>query len=140
MTASLEAASFYRQAQRAPDTAETVSALRHAVGADPAFQLAGADLGALVDAPAAAVSGRQMNWERHHVEVVRTAAAGLLARATDLLREHLANVGCDPVALRVVAELRQRQGQLDLDDLSGRFSACHPVSVTPSWGRRTKGA
>jgi DNA-binding GntR family transcriptional regulator len=40
----------------------------------------------------------QMNWERHHIEVVRTAASGNGKRAADLLREHLAGVGCDPLA------------------------------------------
>ena len=45
-----------------------------------------------------------MNWERHHIEVVRTAAAGNHRRAADLLREHLAGVGCDPLALRIVTE------------------------------------
>ena len=70
-----------------------------------------------------------MNWERHHIEVVRTAAAGNLDRAIDLLREHLASVGCDPLALRIVAELQRRQGHHDeLDDLGNRLPGCHPVS------------
>ena len=108
LTANIQAAAFYRQAQQAVDTFDAVTALRHAVRADPAFELAVADLGAFTEAPSDAMSGRQMNWERHHIEVVRTAAAGNLGRAADLLREHLASVGCDPVALRVVTELRQR--------------------------------
>jgi hypothetical protein len=45
-----------------------------------------------------------MNWERHHIEVGRTAAAGNDKRAADLLREHLAGVGCDPLAFRIVAQ------------------------------------
>jgi hypothetical protein len=129
LTASIQAAAFYRQAQQAVDTFDAVSALRHAIRADPAFELAVADLGAFTEAPSDAMSGgRQMNWERHHIEVVRTAAAGNLDRATDLLREHLASVGCDPVALRIVTELRERAGQRDgLDELTGHLPACHPV-------------
>jgi hypothetical protein len=128
LTANIRAAAFYRQAQQAVDTFDAVAALRRAVRADPAFDLAVADLGAITEAPSDAMSGPQMNWERHHIEVVRTAAGGDLGRATDLLREHLASVGCDPVALRIVTELRQRAGQRDgLDDLTGHLPACHPV-------------
>ena len=105
-----------------------MTALRRAVTADPAFELAVADLGALTEARSNVVSGRQMNWERHHIEVVRTAVAGNLGRAADLLREHLASVGCDPLALRIVAELRERGGmQGETDDLTGHLPACHPV-------------
>ena len=129
MTANIQAAAFYRQAQQAIDTFHTVTALRHAARADPAFELAVADLGAFTEAPSQAMSGRQMNWERHHIDVVRTAAAGNLGRAADLLREHLASVGCDPLALRIVTELRRRAGQRDgLDDLIGHLPTCHPVS------------
>ena len=71
-----------------------------------------------------------MNWERHHVEVVRTAVAGNHSRAADLLREHLASVGCDPLALRIVTELRRRAGLRDgLDDLRDRLPGCHPAST-----------
>ena len=48
----------------------------------------------------------------------------------DLLREHLASVGCDPLALRIVTELRCRAGLRDgLDDLRGRLPGCHPAST-----------
>jgi len=128
LTANIQSAAFYRQAQRAADTLDAVTALRRAVRADPAFELAVTDLGALTDSPSNAISRRQMNWERHHIEVVRTAVAGNLGRAADLLREHLASVGCDPLALRIVAELRQRAGMQDgLDELTGHLPACHPV-------------
>lgn len=46
-----------------------------------------------------------MTWERHHVEVVGTAATGNPNRAADLLREHLAGVGCDALAVRITARL-----------------------------------
>jgi hypothetical protein len=49
VTANVQAAAFYRQAQQAADTARTVTALRCAVRADPAFELAVADLGALTE-------------------------------------------------------------------------------------------
>jgi hypothetical protein len=136
VTANIQAAAFYRQAQQAADTSRTVTALQYAVKADPAFELAVADLGALTEAPPGFIGRRPMNWERHHIEVVRTAAAGNLGRAADLLREHLASVGCDPVALRIVTELRQRAGRRDgLDDLTGHRPACHPVSRDFNPGR-----
>jgi hypothetical protein len=129
VTANIQAAAFYRQAQRAADSSDRVKALRHSITADPAFGLATADLNALTQTPASVIGGRQMNWERHHIEVVRTAAAGNHIRAADLLREHLASVGCDPLALYVVAELRQRAGYGDgLEDLSGQLPGCHAPS------------
>jgi len=128
VTANMEAAAFYRHAQQATDASDTVTALRHAVTADPTFGLAIADLDAFTETSSRTTSGRQMNWERHHIEVVRTAAAGNLGRAADLLREHLASVGCDPIALRIVTELQQHAGLRDgLDDLTGRLPACHAV-------------
>ena len=130
VTANIQAAAFYRQAQQAADASDAVTALRHAVIADPGFGLAVADLDAITEAPPSPTGGRPMNWERHHIEVVRTAAAGNLSRATDLLREHLASVGCDPLALRIVTELRRRTGHRDgLDDLSGHLPGCHPAST-----------
>jgi hypothetical protein len=38
-----------------------------------------------------------------YLEVIRTAAGGNDKRAADLLREHPAGVGCDPLAFRIVA-------------------------------------
>ena len=104
VTASLRAATWYRQAQRAIDRRRATTALRHAVEADPAFELALADLDAITGTSGQRHSRGQMNWERHHIEVVRTAAAGNGKRAADLLREHLAAVGCDPLAFRIVAQ------------------------------------
>jgi hypothetical protein len=128
VTAGIQAAAFYRQAQQAVDTIDVVTALRLAVGADPAFEIAVTDLGALAEAPSDVVSRRLMNWERHHLEVVRTAVAGDFARAVDLLREHLAGVGCDPLALRIVTELRRSAGLRDgIEDLTGLLAACHRV-------------
>ena len=69
-----------------------------------------------------------MNWERHHIEVVRTAATGNTERASDLLREHLATVGCDPLAVRIAAHLRRSCGHDDdFEDLAGRLPGCHPT-------------
>ena len=129
VTANTEAAAFYRQAQQATDVLGTLTALRHAVTADPTFVLAIADLDAFTETISGTTSNRQMNWERHHIEVVRTASVGNLGRATDLLREHLASVGCDPVAVRIVIELRRRRRQIDgLDDLDDCLFGCHPDS------------
>jgi hypothetical protein len=130
VTATIQTAAFYRQAQQAADTSDVVTALRHAVTTDPAFGLASADLDALTETPPGIIGGRQTNWERHHIEVVRTAAAGNHSRAADLLREHLASVGCDPLALRIVTELRRRTGNRDgLDDLRPHPPGCHPAST-----------
>ena len=124
----MQAAAFYRQAEQAVDWAQTVAALRRAVNADPAFGLAVADLDAITQAPPSPITGHQMNWERHHIEVVRTAAAGNLHRAADLLREHLASVGCDPLARRIVGDLRQRIGRpAGPEDLSRPVPGCHPA-------------
>jgi hypothetical protein len=131
VTASMQAAAFYRQAQQAVDSAQTVTALRRAVNTDPGFGLAVADLDAITQAPPSPISGQQMNWERHHIEVVRTAAAGNVRRAADLLREHLVSVGCDPLARRIVTELRQRMGYLGHpagpEDLGDPVPGCHPT-------------
>ena len=128
VTASLRAATWYRQAQRAIDRRRAATALRHAVEADPAFELALADLDAMTGTSGHRRSRGQMNWERHHIEVVRTAAAGHGKRAADLLREHLAAVGCDPLAVRIVAQLRQPAGlDEDFEDLAGQLPACHPT-------------
>jgi hypothetical protein len=128
VTATMQAAAFYRQAQQAVDSPHAVTALRLAVTADPAFGLAVADLDAITAAPPRRISGRQMNWERHHIEVVQAAAAGNLSRAADMLREHLASVGCDPLAMRILTDLQQRlEHQGDFDDLHRRSLDCHPA-------------
>ena len=113
VTASSEAAARYREAQRAVDRGRATEALRLAVEADPAFKLALADLDALTGTSADHHGRRQMNWESHHIEVVCTAALGNGKRAADLLREHLAAVGCDPLASRIVAHLRHTAGTHD---------------------------
>src|SRR5208282_4024654 len=104
------------------------TALRLAVEADPAFELALADLDAMTGTSGQRHSRGQMNWERHHIEVVRTAASGNGKRAADLLREHLAGVGCDPLAFRIVAQMRQPAGTDDgFENLAGQLPDCHPT-------------
>jgi hypothetical protein len=126
VTTSRRAAGFYRQAQRAVDARRATAALRLAVNADPAFGLAIADLDAITGPVCEAPSRQQMSWERHHIEVVRTAATGDANRAAGLLREHLANVGCDPLAVRITAQLRQPDDHGDdFEDLVGRLPGCH---------------
>jgi hypothetical protein len=122
VTANQRAAAWYRQAQRAIDCRLAAAALRLALIADPAFGLALVDLLALNGASSQHLSCGQMNWERHHIEVVRAAASGDAVRAADLLREHLANVGCDPLAHRIVAHLRRSTGVT-----ADRPPSCHPT-------------
>jgi hypothetical protein len=127
VSANQEAAAWYRQAQRAPDRDEATRALRGAVAADSGFDLAVTDLDALTGTAGHAPRRQQMNWERHHIEVIRSATSGEAKRATDLLREHLASVGCDPLALRILVSLRQPLGRDDgLQDLEAQLPSCHP--------------
>jgi hypothetical protein len=121
VTAHPRAAAWYRQAQLAVDCRRATWALELAVTADAAFGLAIADLSAITGTPTPDSGNRQMTWERHHIEVVRAASAGDAMRATDLLHEHLANVGCDPLAARIVAHLRHPE-----DGRSVRLPSCHP--------------
>jgi hypothetical protein len=128
VTANLRAATWYRQAQRAIDRCRATTALRLAVEADPAFELALADLDAITGTSSQRHSRGQMNWERHHIEVIHAAASGNGKRAADLLREHLAGVGCDPLAFRIVAQMQQPVGMDDdLENLAGQLPYCHPT-------------
>ena len=125
VTANRQAAAWYRQAQQAVNCAQAVAALRRAVTADPAFGLAVADLDAFRGTTGPDHPRRQMNWERHHIELVGVAAAGAADRAADLLREHLANVGCDPLAARIAAHLRP-----PARTTTDRIPPCHPTAWT----------
>lgn len=128
VTTNPRAAAWYRLAQQAVDHGPATEALRLAVGTDPAFCLAVADLNVITEAPTGPVRGHLTNWERHHIEVVSTAAAGNLTRAADLLREHLASVGCDPLALCIVLHLRRpTEYGKGFEDLAGRLPGCHPA-------------
>ncbi len=135
ITANQRAAARYRQAQRAADSRLATTALRLAVYADPAFGLAAADLNAITGTASQIPSHRQMNWERHHIEVVRAAAADNARRAADLLREHLASAGCDPLAFRIAAMLRQPTGKNDdFENLASQLPGCH----TTPWPRQDR--
>jgi len=134
VTAHPQAAAWYRRAQRAADPRRAAMALRLAVTADPDFALAAADLAAITGTPGRPPGRWPMNWERHHIEVVTAAAAGHLTRASDLLREHLASVGCDPLAVRITARLRDATARDDdLDNLATQLPGCHatPWPGTP---------
>ena len=119
------AAAWYRQAQRAADLPRAAVALHLAVTADPDFALAAADLEAITGTPGRHPGRRPMNWERHHIEVVTAAAAGHLTRASDLLREHLAGVGCDPLAVRITARLKEPMGEDNWENLASQLPGCH---------------
>jgi hypothetical protein len=133
MTTSRQAAGFYRQAQRAVDAPRATAALRLAVDADPAFGLAIADLDAITGTVSDAPNRGQISWERHHIEVIRTAAIGNTQRAAGLLREHLASVGCDPLALRITAQLgHPGRHDDDFEHLVGQLPGCHATPWPPS--------
>ena len=132
VTASPQAAAWYRRAQRAADPYRAAKALRLAVATDPDFALAGADLAAITGAPGRPAARRAMNWERHHIEVVSAAAAGHLTRASDLLREHLASIGCDPLAVRITARLREPKATDHLVDLASQLPGCHATPWEPA--------
>ena len=129
VTANPQAAAWYRWAQRAAGPRRAAMALRLAVTADPDFALAAADLAAITGTPGRPPGRGPMNWERHHIEVVNAAAAGLVTRASDLLREHLANVGCDPLAVRITAWLRRPMTRDDdHDELASQLPGCHAAA------------
>jgi hypothetical protein len=123
VTAKRRAAARYRQAQRAADSAAAATALRLAVHADPAFGLAVAGLDAITGTASQGPGHQQMTWERRHIEVVCAAATGNARRAADLLRERL---GCDPLAVRIAAMLRQPAGKNDdFENLASQLPGCH---------------
>ena len=126
VTAGWQAARWYRHAQRCLDLGGAAAALRLALRSDPTFALAAADLDAITGGGPSPVEGRLMTWERHHIEVVRRASAQDLDRAADLLRELVAAIGCDPLAMRIVLDLAERTGNTrQLDDLTSQTRGCH---------------
>lgn len=139
VTATWRAAALSQQAQEASDPHRATAALHLAVSADPGFDLAAADLGALTGTPAHHSARRPTTWERHQIEVVAAAAAGQAGRAVDLLREHLASVGCDPLAFRIVARFRHSVNGDDFETLAGQVPGCHatrwPRLPRPAGGR-----
>jgi hypothetical protein len=134
VNATMEAAGFYRQAQQAtgygletgcdgaPVGSRSRSALRARRGRSQGIR----------GSPLGPITGRQMSWGPHHIQVVRSAAAGKFTRAADLLGEHLVSVGCDPLALRPVTDLQRRSGQAGLEHLAGQLPKCQSA-LTPSF-------
>jgi hypothetical protein len=126
LSTSTSAAAWYREAQRSahqPD--DPRPPLREAVSADPKFAIAVADLDALNGKPSTSAVTRPLTtWERHHQEIVAAASGGHVPRAVALLREHLAEVGCDPLAVRVVVD--HASDDDDLADLATGLPNCHP--------------
>jgi hypothetical protein len=130
LTTSASAAAWYRAAQRSARPPEDPRPpLRNAVRADPTFAVAVADLGALTgEEPSSRLTRPATTWERHHQEIVVAATDGHSARAVALLREHLAEVGCDPLAVRTVAA---RVSDDDVSDLADQLPSCHsPAQVS----------
>src|SRR5687767_12794987 len=95
LTTTPVAAGWYRLAQRKTDP---IDPLRRAVECDPTFALAAVDLRALTCDPAPwRLAGPLTGWERHHCEIVAAAVGGEHRRAAALLRQHVAEVGRDPL-------------------------------------------
>ena len=135
LTTNAAAAAWYRVAQRslldrdAPDPA-----LRHALRADPTFAVAASDLLALVEeAPTVELVRPATSWERHHCEIVAETRRDV-GRASGILREHLADTGCDPLAVHIVtAALHDAARFADVDALLASTPDCH------SYGELTAG-
>ena len=125
LSTTADAARSYRRAQAAAPRPE--DDLRRALLGDPFFAVARADLAALTDSPLAHLDTAALHpWERRHVEIVTAARTGHVHRAADLLRDHLADVGCDPLALAAVRRRAQsRPCCVDLDDLVESSPDCH---------------
>jgi len=85
--------------------------------------------GLVADLAGITLTGKRLG--RHAEADGRAAAAGQATRAADLLREHPAGVGCDPLAIRITARLQPSTGPGDdFEDLAGQLPA-----VTPPHGR-----
>jgi hypothetical protein len=129
LTTTPIAAGWYRLAQRqAFPSDDPRRALRRAVDADAAFALAAVDLRALTGDPTPArIAGPLTGWERHHCEIVAAAVGGHRLRAAALLRQHLGEVACDSLALRIVAHALAGAGAAaaDVDDLLAEAPTCH---------------
>lgn len=131
LSTSVRAAGLYRRAVRVlwerPD--DSTRLLGAALGADAGFALAAAGLAALAPSGISPLlesppGNRLECWERRHLDVVGVALEGDGERASALLREHLTDVGCDPVAFFAVARLRRRR-----DDLAGLADAACPLHL-----------
>ena len=83
---------------------------------------AAADLAALTGAPArrSTTGGR---WLRQHLQIVALSAQEP-RRAEALLREHVTDLGCDPLALLVVARRLDGLDGARLADLRGDACSC----------------
>ena len=131
LSTSADAAAWYREAQRSARRPEDPRPpLREAVSADPAFAIAVADLDALTGSTTTSpVTRPATTWERHHQEIVTAASGGHVPRAVALLREHLCEVGCDPLAVRIVED--HATDTCDLEDLANQLPNCHsPIEVS----------
>lgn len=116
-----------------------VALLAAALAADPSLEVARAHLsdaaggdGSDGDAdgvPAADAEGEgsppappRRRWDRQHVEIVRAARDGDVDRAEALLRDHVREHGCDPLAVLAVLERASDPGRLA--DLRGADCRC----------------
>jgi hypothetical protein len=118
-----------------PNAAAAV--FRGAMTEDPTFVLAAAALAALgrpqtlVTLDWRASRTGLERWERQHLEVVASAVDGAGDRAAALLRDHLAEVGCDPVALYAVWRSHRTAGRAgdELEDVVRTACTIHRASM-----------
>jgi hypothetical protein len=141
LTTNATAAAWYRTAQRSlVHSAGPDPALRRALEADPTFAVAASDLLAVTsETPTAEPARPSTTWERHHCEIVAEAQRDV-RRASGILREHLADFGCDPLAVHIVcsalrsATCHDHARGADIADLVASMSACHPPPNSPNDG------
>ncbi len=136
LTTNATAAAWYRAAQGSVVNGDGPDpALRRALQADPTFAVAACDLLALTDDPPPSEPARpSTSWERHHCEIVSEAHRDV-GRASGILREHLADVGCDPLAVHIVCEALRTAGHngdrvAEVADLLASTVDCHPLTAT----------
>ena len=135
LTTNATAAAWYRAAQGSVVNGDGPDpALRRALQADPTFAVAACDLLALTDDPPPAEPARpSTSWERHHCEIV-TEAHRDVGRASSILLEHLADVGCDPLAVHIVCAALRTAGHngdrvAEVADLLASTGDCHPLTA-----------
>ena len=135
LTTNATAAAWYRAAQGSVVNGDGPDpALRRALQADPTFAVAACDLLALTDdLPPSEPARPSTSWERHHCEIVSEAHRDV-GRASGILREHLADVGCDPLAVHIVCEALRTAGHngdrfAEVADLLASTVDCHPLTA-----------
>jgi hypothetical protein len=101
---------YWQAVQAACQGRDPVPALARASRAQPGHAASAVDYWVLTDRQPGGVARPATRWERQHVEVMVTLATGSVERAAGLLQEHIAEFGCDPLALLAVRRAAEREG------------------------------